>query len=59
MVLNPIGACLVLDEHPQGLHGGWILNMKFPTQAAAFAFVNGISEPKSLDDFLKLGFIEV
>jgi len=59
VVFDPTGSCLVVEDLPQSLCGGWIIEMKIPTQEAARAFAEGIQHPKCLADFLLLGFTEV
>jgi len=58
MVLDPTGACIVVEDHPVSLYGGWVLDLPFPTQDAAHAFGTGMETPTRIDDFLRLGFRE-
>ena len=58
VVFDPTGCCLVVEEHPVSLAGGWILELPFPTRDAARAFGTGMGTPTCIDDFLRLGFRE-
>lgn len=58
LVLDPTGGCVVVEDHPASDSGGWVLALPFPTQDAARAFGTGIPEPRGIDDFVRLGFVE-
>ena len=58
VVFDPTGCCLVVEDHPVSLTGGWILDLPFPTRDAARAFGTGMGTPTRIDDFLRLGFKE-
>ena len=58
LVLDPTGCCVVVEDHPASISGGWTLPLPFPTQDAARAFGAGIPAPHGIDDFLRLGFVE-
>ena len=58
LVIDPTSCCLLIEDDPVNDFGGYILEVSFPTQAAAQAFARGIGEPKTLTDFLALGFRE-
>ncbi len=55
LVLDCTGGCLVLDDE-QAEAGGYVLELPFPTQAAARAFAEGIGEPGHKLDLFLLGF---
>jgi hypothetical protein len=59
IVFDHTGACLIIEDHPCNVYGGHVLDLAFPTQAAAEVFAKGIIAPKSLLDFLALGFREL
>lgn len=59
LAIDPTSCCLLIEDDPVNEFGGYILEVSFPTQAAALAFLRGIGEPKTLADFLALGFREL
>ena len=56
VVLDRNGACLMIEDDDQNDYGGHVLEMEFPTQAAARAFAIGMGEPKTKDECLRYGF---
>ena len=59
LALDRTGGCLMIEDHPCNICGGHVIELAFPTQAGAIAFAHGIGEPKTLTDFLALGFREL
>ena len=59
LAIDSTSGCLLIEDDPVNDFGGYILEVSFPTQAAARAFAHGIGEPKTLTDFLALGFREL
>lgn len=59
LVLDRTGGCLMVEDDLVNDFGGRCLEMAFPSQAAARAFAVGIGEPKTMTEFLVLGFREV
>jgi len=55
LVLDCTGGCLVLDDE-WAEAGGYVLELPFPTQAAALAFAEGMGEPDHKLDLFMLGF---
>jgi len=58
LVLDPTGACLVIDDE-QAAYGGYALERAFPAPAEARAFAEALGEPRTRGEFLVEGFHEV